>query len=80
MRIQILILGFKGLKILLQDDVPGPLAIGKVSKWALKGFLPRNTEEDFFEPYQGSHSLEKSLNFRGSPWKVLEFHFSLKSP
>ena len=21
--------------------------------------------------------LEKSLNFRGSPWKVLEFHFSL---
>ena len=32
MRIQILILGFKGLKILLQDDVPGPLAIGKVSK------------------------------------------------
>ena len=28
----------------------------------------------------GSHSFEKSLNFRGSPWKVLEFHFSLKSP
>ena len=25
-------------------------------------------------------SLEKSLNFRGSPWKVLEFYFSLKSP
>ena len=29
---------------------------------------------------QGSHSLEKSLNLRGRPWKVLEFHFSLKSP
>ena len=29
---------------------------------------------------QGSHSLEKFLNFRGSPQKVLEFHFSLKSP
>ena len=27
---------------------------------------------------QGSNSLEKSLNFRGSPRKVLEFHFSLK--
>ena len=31
-------------------------------------------------PLQGSHSLEKSLNLRGSPWKVLESHFSLKSP
>ena len=29
---------------------------------------------------QGLHSLEKSLNFMGSPRKVLEFHFSLKSP
>ena len=29
---------------------------------------------------QGLHSLEKSLNFKGRPWKVLEFHFSLKSP
>ena len=29
---------------------------------------------------QGSHSLDKSLNFRENPWKVLEFHFSLKSP
>ena len=29
---------------------------------------------------QGSDSLEKSLNFRGSPWKVLKFHLSLKSP
>ena len=24
--------------------------------------------------------LKKSLNFKGSPWKVLEFHSSLKSP
>ncbi len=30
--------------------------------------------------FPGSHSLEKYLNFRGSSWKVLEFHFSLKSP
>ena len=30
---------------------------------------------------QGSHSLEKSLNIRGSPWKVLKFLCkSLKSP
>ena len=29
---------------------------------------------------QGSHSLENSLNLRGSPWKGLEFYFSLKSP
>ena len=29
---------------------------------------------------QGLHSFEKSLNFRRSPWKVVEFHFSLKSP
>ena len=28
---------------------------------------------------RGWHSLEKSLNLRGSPWKVLEFYFSLKS-
>ena len=36
----------------------------------------------FFQVYtwQGLHSLEKSLNCRGSPWKVLEFHFSMKSP
>ena len=26
---------------------------------------------------QGSHSLEKSLNFRGSSWKVLEFSLTL---
>ena len=26
------------------------------------------------------HSLKNSLNFRGSPWKVLEFHFSSKIP
>ena len=29
---------------------------------------------------QGFHSLEKSLNFRGIPWIVLEFPFPLKSP
>ena len=29
---------------------------------------------------QGSHSLENSLNFRESPWKGLEFYFSLKRP
>ena len=27
---------------------------------------------------QGLHSLEKSLNIRGSPWKVLEFLFTWK--
>ena len=34
----------------------------------------------FFQVYtwQGLHSLEKSLNCRGSPWKVLEFHFPWK--
>ena len=29
---------------------------------------------------QGSHSLENSLSFRESPWKGLEFYFSLKRP
>ena len=27
--------------------------------------------------FQGSHSLEKSLNFKGSPCKVLEFSSTL---
>ena len=30
--------------------------------------------------YSGFAQSWKSLNFRGSPWKVLEFHFSMKSP
>ena len=37
-----------------------------------KGF-----KRHWIKPTQGSHSLQKSLNFRRCPWKVLEFFLAL---
>ena len=48
----------------------------KICPWdMLQGYVPEICSRDMFQgqQFQGSQSLEKSLNFRGSPWKVLQF-------
>ena len=57
--------------------------LARGNQWAFykhgQGFEFKMTMKQI--PLQGSHNLKKSLNFRGSPWKVLKFLCkSLKSP
>ena len=57
--------------------------LARGNQWAFyklgQGFEFKMTMKQI--PLQGLHSLKKSLNFRGSPWKVLKFLCkALKSP
>ena len=56
----------------------------KICPWdMLQGYVPEICSSDTFQgqQFQGSHNLDKSLKFRGSPWKVLKFLCkSLKGP
>ena len=54
----------------------------KVGNWQAELVLIPHKQSLFFFlfQYQGSHSLEMCLNFRGSHGKVLEFNCCLKSP